>query len=197
MSNLLQVTRLGARGKVPVMLEMAVSPETAPYLVTSSRSIVWIDKPMDPTLEMWGSSPPEHIVRVAVRPDLKGRTGEFFRELIEAVIAMGEKTEWGNVHPFTEDGIHAAVEHVEFYELGELCLLIPRDESEYELPLKDIALDLKLLPQVCSWLPPDCAVVVPKDRSFVGLMGMLGRRGSVALVHNASRAIAVARRPAE
>jgi hypothetical protein len=134
------------------------------------------------------------VVRFAVRADLTRHAGSFYLEVIQAVAAMGVQAEWGNVHPLTEEGIHLAEEHVASYGMDDLCLLIPSpvvEQSPKELPLKDIALDMGLLPQPCSWLLPGCAVVVPKNREFVGMLGLLGRQGSMGLIHNASRAIGI------
>lgn len=191
MSNLLHVTRFRSKGDFPLMVEMEVSTETAPYLVTSTKSFTWVEAPMTPTQEMWPDRQPDKVVRVAVRPDLVGSSGPLFSQILDVVGERGGHAKWGNVHPFTEEGVLRAFEHVSFYGLGDLCLLIPQEETT--LPLKEIAIGRGLLPQPCSWMPPECAVVVPKDRTFVGVLGRLGRGGSVAVVHNASRAIAIAR----
>jgi hypothetical protein len=194
-SNLLKVNRLPVRRDNPLLMEFEVQPKTAPYLVTSTKSVMWISEPMAATPELWPQGTPENVVRVAVRPGLTRSLGDFFWEVTQVVENTGRELEWGNVHPFTEEGIALAVDHVAYYELGDLCLLIPRDESS--LPLKDIAMDLGLLPQPCSWLPADTALVVPKNREYVGFLGLLGRKGAVGLVHNAARSIGVARGSSE
>jgi hypothetical protein len=198
MSNLLSFTRVPSKRNHPMASEFAVSPDTAPYLVTSTKALAWIPEPMEPTPELWHPRLPDHVVRVAVRPDIGRGAGFFYWEVIHAVAEMGVSAEWGNVHPFTEEGIHLAKEHVESYGLSDLCLLMPSPavgDPEEKLPLRDIALDQGLLPQPCSWLPLECVVIVPKNREFVGILGMLGRQGSMALVHNPSRAIGIAASP--
>jgi len=187
MSHLLRVIRFNTKssqegGKIPLMMEFSVNPSTGPYLVSSSASVLWVPE-----------AHPGDVVRAAVRPEKSNAAiiGSFFLEVMDAVEAMGRHSEWGNTHPFTENGVQRAVEHVKFYDQGELCLLIPRIESS--LPLKDIAMNLGCLPQPCSWVPGDCAIVVPKDRDFVGFLGVLGHKGLVAVVHNASRGMAIAR----
>jgi len=192
MSNLLHVTRLPARGKNPLLMEIQVSPDTAPYLVTSSKAVTWIPAPMEATPELWANALPDHVVRVAVRTDLIRIYDSFFVEILDAVREKGVEAEWGNVHKLTEDGVRAAVDHVSFYGMGETCLLIPSKTEDGAPPLRDIAMDLGCLPQPCKWLPTDCAVAVPKNREFVGMLGFLGRTGSVALVHNAARAVGIA-----
>jgi hypothetical protein len=190
MSNLLQLTRLPTKREQAAMSEFAVSADTAPYLVTSTKGLVWVPEPMEPTPELWGTRLPEHVVRVAVRLDLVRNMGSFYWEVVQAVAEMGKVAEWGSVHPFSEEGIHLAEEHVASYGMEDLCLLTPSDAGD--LPLKDIALDMGLLPQPCSWLQAGCVVVVPKNREYVGMLGLLGRQGSMGLIHNASRAIGIA-----
>jgi len=59
-------------------------------------------------------------------------------------------------------------------------------------------IDFKKLHVVkASWVPVDAVVLVPVDRGFVGTLGTLGTHKAVALVHNASRGMAVAYRSAE
>jgi len=193
MSNLLQVSQIPTRGKVPLMLEIQVVPETAPYLVSSTTEVVWIPESMAATPELWPRGVPDHIVRVAVREGGQRGYGPFFLEVLEAVRDRGVKSEWGNVHPLTEEGIQKAVDHIGFYELGETCLLIPfKADEKVTLPLRDIAADLGCLPQPTRWLPGNCVVAVPKNREYLGMVGILGRKGFVVVVHNAARAMGIA-----
>jgi hypothetical protein len=201
MSNLLSRLRLVRHQKqVPVYMEFAVNPDTAPYLVTSSKGLVWVEASMDPEPDLWPREKPEHIVRVAVRPDVSPGPSGFYREVVEAVLARGQKSDWGNVLDYTEEGVEAAIEHVAHYEFGDLCLLYPPssrmetplDDAELPLPLKEIALRHELLPQPCSWMPDYSAAVVPKEREFLGAIGFHGRKGVVVLVHNAARGMALA-----
>lgn len=193
MSNLLHRLRIPgpARGqKTPVMLEFPVNPDTAPFLVSSSKSVVWIDQAMEPSPEMWpADGAPGDIVRVAVRVD-ENKLGDYFHEVVQAVAEKGLASEWGNIHDYSEDGVVAAIEHVEHYDLGTLCLLY----NTGDLNLKVLALDHECLPQPSSWLPPGMAVVVPKEREFVGSIGTVGRgrKGVVVVVHNAARGMAIA-----
>lgn len=191
--------------KTPLMVEFPVNPDTAPYLVSSSGGLLWVEESMKPTPEMWPrEGAPDTIVRVAVRPDVSIGISGFFREVLAAVEAKALDLSWGSVQDYTEEGIEEAIAYVSHYDLGGLCLLYPpayqvRDPTSTEpppLPLKDIALRHNMLPQPCSWMPRHAAVVVPKDREFLGSIGFLGRKGVVIMVHNAARGIAIAsRRP--
>ena len=118
MSNLLQVTRMQPNAMekkkaVPLFLEWPVNPELAPFLISSSTSLMWIEE-----------AHPGDQVRVAVRKI--SSPGEIFWSIVEAIGERGERDKWGNVHPFTEEGVLAAVDHVTSYELDPVELLFPR-----------------------------------------------------------------------
>lgn len=190
MSHLLQVSKHMSRSNTPVMVEIAVPEETAPYLVTSTDSLVWVPQPMEPTKEMWSGYVPEYVVRAAIRSIQDLPTADhLFYHVVVSVAAQGLALDWGNVHPFTTQGVIDAVRHVSTYDMGDLCLLSPMQCS---LPLKKMALSDNLLIQKCSWLPSGYVVVVPKDRSFVGTLSLIGTESFFAVVHNASRAIGIA-----
>lgn len=178
-----------------MMLEFVVSPETAPYLVSSSKGMVWIEAAMTPTKELWPGETPAHVVRVAVRKDVKT---EFFAEVVEHVAAKGRELEWGNVHEPTPDGVGAAIAHVRGYDLGDLCLLHSRENLLFDWgdgqSIKAFALANGCLIQPCSWLKSDTVVIVPKNREFLGTIGYMGRKGTVVVVHNAARGMAIATR---
>jgi hypothetical protein len=161
------------RGRVqPQMMEFQVNPELAPFLVSSTRSVVWV--------EQAGS---QDQVRAAVR----ARRG-MESELIVAIAEMGARAEWGNVQPLTTAGIKACCNHLKFYGLEQVeCLVAPDTNIE--------AIDFKDLNVIqASWVPFDAVVVVPVDRGFVGTLGTLGQHKALALIHNASRGIGIAHR---
>lgn len=182
-SNLLQVIRLGSKntrkGAVPLVVEFPVGPETAPYLVSSSTTVMWIGEP--PIVQ------PRPMVKAAVRevePDV------FFQEVLEAVLIMGRDAEWGNVHPLTHDGLRAAIDHVESYGLTDLELLaspnLPKDA------LKAVVGDLAMPVRPSSWVPTDCVIVLPKDREYVGILAKVTDKRMAGVIHNASRGIGIA-----
>ena len=161
------------QGRVtPQMMEFQVNPELAPFLVSSTRSVVWV--------EQAGS---QEQVRAAVR----SRRG-LEADLVIAIAEMGSRAEWGNVQPLTTAGIKACVNHLNFYGLEQVeCLVAPDTDLE--------GVDFKSLPvRQATWLPLDAAVVVPVDRGFVGTLGTLGQHKALALVHNASRGVGIAHR---
>jgi hypothetical protein len=177
MSTLLEVTDLGStvkqtsRGRVaPAMVEFEVNPELAPYLVSSTRSVMWV---------LHASQ--AQTVRAAVRK----RQG-LEAELVSAVVLMGERSEWGNVHSFTTDGVSACVEHLRYYGLEHLEMMVAPETDVSDVDFPDVPLHR------VSWMPVGAVVAVPVDRGFVGTLGVIGQHKAVAVVHNASRGVAVA-----
>lgn len=167
--NTVRQTKKGAT--TPLLMEFSVNSELAPFLVSSPRSVRWVEK-----TSQTGN------VRAAIR-DREGLE----RDIVAAVVERGQEAEWGNIHPLTEEGVNACVEHLEYYELGHLELLI-----NPETDVEDVEFPEHLGQHYASWVPVDAVVVVPIDRAFLGTMGTLGRQKTVAVVHNASRGIAVA-----
>ena len=199
MSHLLQVQRwtskvLGRPNTVPLCVEYHVSEDTAPFLVSSSSSVTWVQETL-----------PGGLVRAAVR-DVS--LADFSREVLEAVCVMGRQQQWGNVYPLSREGVQMAVEHVDFYEQGPLELLIPRahvegeDEDAEDAPNRVFLMPPDLRPLIeatglpfrpSAWVPEGTVVVVPRDRAFVGVATLVTPRKIAVVVHNASRGIAIAR----
>lgn len=178
MINLLQVvsfdhtvrqTKKGARA--PIMMEFTVNPELAPFLVSSMNSVAWV-----PKASKTGN------VRAAVRP----RDG-FESDVVASVVSFGKDAQWGNVHPLTTEGVELCVEHLEYYELGPLELVVNPDTD-----LEDVELPEHVNYAEAGWMPVDAVAVVPMDRGFLGTMGVIGQGRIVAVLHNPSRGIAVA-----
>ncbi len=180
MSNLLQVVRfqtkaMQKKGVMPLMMEFQVAPETAPYLVSATNSFLWVEKPHH------GS-----VVKAAVRVCTPG---EVFQEIVLEVARRGIVDEWGNVRPFTQQGLEAVQAHLESYGLTELDFLAPPEVQKKARPkwVKDLPL------RPTSWVPEGWLVVVPKNREYVGLLGHLDASHIVSVVHNASRGIGLLR----
>lgn len=176
MANLLAHQKIAkGQDKRLLMVEYQVASETAPYLVSSTRSVVWVEKPH-----------PGDLVRAAVREVTED---VIFAELVEAVVEMGRERSWGNVQPLSTEGIRLAVEHVLYYELGPVDLLIPRNADGVQALIEPLGMGF----QPSSWVPPQSVVVVPKDRTYLGFFSKVMPRMLCAIVHNASRGMAVAR----
>jgi len=183
--DLLQVmelnpARLRPKAK-PLMVEFGVNPETAPFLVTSTRATMWIT-PRTPT------------VRAAVRsiPD----TGTLFREMVNEIAETGRGAQWGNTPPLTAEGLLAGLAYLHSYDLADVELLAHADTvwPEGARMLQDEAGNRTVggCPvQVCPWLEPGTVVMLPVDRAYVGFVLLLGEERGLAVVHNASRGVVV------
>lgn len=172
--NLLDIQALAPEGQATrgLTLEgLQVNRELAPYLVSSTRSVTWVPH-----------ASKENTVRAAVRK----RQG-IEAELVAAVVAMGQEAEWGNVHELTTEGIQACVGHLRDY-IDEPLEIIVSAQTD----LEGVEFPENLQRTEAQWIPTDCVVVVPIDRSYVGTLWVIGRHKIAALVHNASRGIAVA-----
>lgn len=167
--NTIKQTKNGAVS--PLLMEFPVNPDLTPFLVSSTRSVQWVF-----TTSQTGT------IRSAVRK----RKG-IEADILNAIYRMGTEAQWGNIHPLTTKGISHCIEHVSSYDLEPLELVVPQD-----LDLSDVELPNNLLVTRSSWVPDNFGVVVPIDRSFVGTLGTIGKHKAVALVHNASRGVAIA-----
>jgi hypothetical protein len=178
-ANLLEVVNFDdtvkntRQGRVqPQMMEFQVNSELAPFLVSSTRAVLWV--------ESAGSS---DNVRAAIR----ARRG-LETELLAAVVEMSERCSWGNTQPLSTMGIKNCVDHLQFYGLEQVEVLVAKDTDVTGIDFK------KLRVVEANWVPVDAAVVVPVDRGFVGTLGTVGQHKALALIHNASRGLAVAYR---
>jgi len=175
--NLLNVVRTDSfgprKGSVPLMVEFRVNPETSPFLVSSTRSFVWV-------------TPKSDRVRAAIRmTDGDGIEG-VFRDMVTTIADTGAAGRWDNVHPYSPTGLAAARAHLAYYDLKETEVLAHPDTDTTPLRVADDAVIRS------TWVPAGWAVVLPTDREFVGFLVSSGDRYLV-VAHNTSRAVAVVR----
>lgn len=170
---------------VPLMLEFPVNPELSPFLVSSSRGLLWV-----------GAH--EGRVRAATRK-VENLT-DYFLEVVQEVAEIGQREKWENVYPLTKAGIQGAIDHLNFYDLKELEILAHPEtewgkiESEWgaQEGNKTVPLALLGLPlQPAPWLPPNTVLVIPRDRQYVGFV-LLYQELICSVIHNASRGIGIA-----
>ena len=160
------------------MLEFAVHRETAPFLISTTRSMTWVTPRGDRLL-----------AGIRPLPDL----GSLFREVVLHVVEKGRLCEWGSIHPSTPAGLLEAIAHVRSYGIQEVDLLVHPlalkglpSPVEHEHGRSLLGLPLEEAP----WLPEGVAVVVPSDRGFLGFVLYTGPGQGVFVVHNASRGMA-------
>lgn len=190
MSNLLQVIRQrpqrAMQGKnMPMWMDMWVDSETSPYLVTSGRNGV-----------LWAEEAVVEDDRAFARAGVQciDAPGILFAQMLVAVIERGLRDQWGNIQPYTEAGLRAAIAHVEFYDLTDLEVLVSREPSGEARPdwIKTTLAELNVPGRTTSWLPDNSLVVLPRQRAYVGTLHHLDAKNVTAIVHNAARGIAVA-----
>lgn len=172
--NLLDIVALNPKGQSSQTLtleDIQVNPELAPYLISSMRSVVWV---------------PHASQKGTVRAGVRERPG-IEAELVAALIEMGTEMQWGNIHPLTTEGVQACLDHVSTYIEGPLEIV-----CNEETDLENVVLPEHVQQTPAKWIPLDCIVIVPMDRSYLGTLWVLGPDRVAALVHNASRGIGVA-----
>jgi len=172
-SSLLEVVAFPEAQKgsrLPQFLEFVANPEMAPFLVSSTRSVLWVER-----------AGKQSQVRAAVRP-LK----DLEVEVVTAVIVRGLQSKWGNIQPLTTTGIQACRNYLNDYDITQVQALVSPGTNLEGVDLGDLPL------QEAPWLPLDAVVVVPTDRKLLGTLGQINQTHGLALVHNPSRGIGVA-----
>lgn len=172
MTDLLKTIPMKIGSKNPLMVEFPVNPETSPYLVTAAgrSKLIWVPKSSGK-------------VRVGVR---YGDDRDSINTTITREIALvGQQSDWGNVHPLTQSGFQEALQHLADYGFEDVEILSGSEDLPF---LTDLTVTK------CDWLGKDCALVLPKDRAFVGVISSVGE-GYAVLVHNPSRGVAIMGEP--
>tara|TARA_X000000950_G_C13917704_1_gene661826 strand:- start:530 stop:1048 length:519 start_codon:yes stop_codon:yes gene_type:complete len=167
-SELLKDLSLNTKGKNPLMMEFPVNPETSPYLVTAAGKsrLIWI---------------PASNGKIKAGVRYMGDRGAINLAIVREIALVGLKNDWGNVHPFSLAGLSKAVEHLSYYGFTEVDILCGSDTLPFSTKHSVIK---------CDWLNEGCAILLPKDRAFVGVISSIGK-GYAALVHNPSRGVAI------
>lgn len=158
-------------GGVPLMTEVPVEPELAPFLVTSTKAVTWIGRAVGGRVRS--------AIRV-VNPNVH------FAELVEAVAAKSIEEGWGSVLPLTVEGAKQGVVYLVDHGFTDLTLLTAEGAPELNLP-EQVGVVL------ASWLPVGVAVLVPTDREYVGVTLDFGNGSVATVLHNASRGVVILR----
>lgn len=179
-SDLLQVLQAPAdmfrKTALPLAAELPVDPATAPYLVTTTRSLLWHPEDFNGK------------VRSALRPE---ELPALYAEIIREVCTTSVEAKWGSVFPYTLDGVREAISYLQHYGMENLDILAPDEQVDGLLGSMTTFCGAGVVR--VSYLPARTVVVVPKDRAYLGITmqaGVSGRR--LVLVHNPSRGMAVA-----
>lgn len=170
MGDLLQqVPMLPAAKKVPLLIEIPVNGEGAPFLISGLRDWVWIK----------GSK--SGIVRSAVRPG--GIPADIFTTVTQQVAEKGASAKWGNTLPFSDEGLKKAAAYLKSYGLDQVEALVPVGSTLQAQ--KGVKLSES------TWVSSGRAVVVPLDRTYLGLLGTFGPEYYTVVLHNPSRGMVV------
>ena len=155
--------------KTPLLVEVPVHGAAAPFLVSGTLGWAWVEGART------------GVLRAAVR------TGEIppgiFPQIVSEVARRGVVRKWMNGFPFAPGGLLQAVAYVRSYGIEEVEALVPID-STFTAP-KGVTLSL------AAWVPSNQAVIVPLDRTYLGMLGTIGDSHWMAVVHNPSRGMAV------
>lgn len=158
-------------GGVPLMTEVPVEAELAPFLVTSTKAVTWIARAVGGR------------VRSAIR---SVNPNAHFAELVEAVAVKSIEEGWGSVLPLSVEGVKQGEAYLREHGFIELTLLTAEDTPDLH-PTEKVEVVLT------SWLPTGTAVLVPTDREYVGITLDFGNGSIATVLHNASRGVVVLR----
>jgi hypothetical protein len=137
---------------------------------------------------------PQSKLRAAVR---KVTVSDLYLDILKAVVSMGTVMEWGNVFPLTLEGVEGAVDYLKSYDFDNLEYLVPRTpDPGKKAPLMPPhfrpLIGGSVIPfRVCSWVPENTLVVVPKDRQMLGVLTPFKGGKHSCVLHNACRGMAV------
>lgn len=104
---LLSVCPLATDKRRPLLIEVSVPPETGPYLVTSTNSCMWVERPFK-----------TGMVRAAVR---SVSPSDLFRLVVEKIVTASDDSDWGAVVSTFKDAEARMIE----YDLPEFDILSP------------------------------------------------------------------------
>ena len=177
MDDLLAVNPWGRKafkqGSTPIAMEFQVNRELHPYLVTAAgkSKFIWLPKARNGR------------VRAAFREE--GRAS-LFLDIVKEVAVCGRDNEWDNVFGYSPEGLMKAVEHLRYYGISEVEVLIPAKGFGFGFESPGVTVSKT------KWVPEGMAVAVPKDRNCLGFVADLPSGSFVSVVHNPSRGLAVA-----
>ena len=150
--------------KRPIMIDnVPVPKECAPFLVTSTRSLLWV-------------AGHNGGVRLAVR---QCAPGDLFREVVEQVALRSLEDGWGSVLPV--GGLEEGLGYLESFGVPNPCFLHSPAWSGPTLKGGTEA----------SWLPNGWGVLIPQDRDYLGVAYDFGDGYVAGVVHNAARGMVV------
>lgn len=160
-------------------IELPVSPHTAPYLVSGAKKpVIWVPEASNGK------------IRAAIReaPSERQLAGKF----LASIVTMSQKRQWGSVFPLSAKGIKGAIKYLQNYEFKNLMILHHSTLNTDIISTRQTENGIRQV--VADWLPRETVLVLPEDKTYVGSVCRIPGKRLVAVVHNASRGIAIARK---
>jgi hypothetical protein len=179
MSNLLSPSKLSAKELAKaVAIEFPIGDaQLLPVLVLlRSSKLTWVN-----SLNRNGS------VLVPISKPIS--FDSLFWDVVTEIHKIGIQYQWENSYPLTQEGLAKAIDYVKEYGIEDLEILVSKTCSA------DFLIQEKTnIPVVqADWIPLDSvAIVVPKRRESLGILGVLPKGNCSMIVHNPSRGIAFA-----
>lgn len=159
----------------PLAFEFQANNDATPFLVSTSKSLLWV------------TEAPANVVRAAVRSKTTTKIQDFYLEVLQEISDVSRECSWGNLQPLTRQGFKEASAYISYYGVETVeCLL----NGESKTSISEILKGTGVSYSICNWLPKDLLVVVPKDRSLLGFVGVINT-GFVSVIQNPSRCIAI------
>jgi len=156
------------KGKTPLLVEVPVEPDLAPFLVTSAVSVLWL------AVSNKGS------VRAAVQ---SSTIQEQYAKILASIEAKGLSEGWGNIQDMTPEGLSRGLSHLSEYGFNEVDYLTHPGSSAPTLP--------GVSPADASWVPSGKAVLLPKNREYVGVTLSFEEGRNATIIHNAARGVVI------
>jgi hypothetical protein len=158
-------------GGTPLMTEVPVEGDLAPFLVTSTKSVIWVARATGGRVRS--------AIR-AVNPNVH------FAELLGAVATKSAEEGWGSVFLLSAEGVKQGAAYLREQGFTELTLLVGNDTPDLHPPD-----NVEVVPT--SWVSAGVAALVPTDREYVGVTLDFGNGAISTVLHNASRGVVVLR----
>jgi hypothetical protein len=162
-AELVNLNHLIKNKQVPLLMEFEVNPDLAPFLVSSPKGLIWIEKAGENS-------------QVRAAPT---KMSYLQRNLLLDLLEKSIEERWGNVFPMSEEGVKACLEHLN--EFGEIEILAHPKQDTFGQEVVQV-----------SWVPKGCLVFVPKERGYLGSIGVFRTGEKVVLIHNPRLGVAIA-----
>jgi len=161
------------REGIPLYWEVSVNPKTSPFLITSSRSLMWIEHETD-------------RVRMAVR-DVPVEA--LSQEILIAIEEKSEAESWETIFPKTKEGILEAINWVGANTPGLKPTVFSSLEGVDQSFLQSFSGEVIPHPGV----PSGRLVALPMGGEFIGSIIDLGKGKKAALFYNLQYGVAIIR----